>query len=243
MNKFPFSVILLAGGAGSRLGSSIPKQYLPVHGKPLALYSFEIFTSIPEVTELVVVCGELYESLFKKAAEGSGAVLKFARPGIRRQDSVLNGLEAIVGEGLICIHDSARPLIEPSDIELSVRTAGQWGASALGVRVKSTIKVCDGAQVIVETPNRSCLWEVQTPQVIRRDLLQAGFKLALEHQKTVTDDVSLVELLGKPVKVVEGSYENIKVTTPEDLNIVRDLLNQKLEKRRQVNMSDRKGVE
>jgi 2-C-methyl-D-erythritol 4-phosphate cytidylyltransferase len=228
MIQNPFSVIFLAGGNGSRMGGVLPKQYLSIHGKPLALYSFERFLSLTEIEEISVVCDELYEELFRKASESWEGLLKFARPGSRRQDSVLNGLNVLESRGYICIHDSARPLIRSKEIRLAVQAAYQWGASALGVKVKSTIKICDESQVVVETPNRANLWKIQTPQVVRRDLLEKGFQYVSQHQKSVTDDVSLIELLGESVKIVEGSEENIKVTTPADLEFVKTLLVSKM---------------
>lgn len=221
---FPFSVVFLAGGTGMRMGTVIPKQYLSVHQKPLALYSFEVFASLHEVDDLIIVCEPQYEAIFLSSNKVRGLNLKFARPGWRRQDSVFNGIQLLNGNPLVCIHDAARPLIDPQVIRHAVRTADSWGAAAVGVKVKSTIKVCDGAQVVVDTPNRASLWEIQTPQVIRLELLKEGFKYAEEHQLTVTDDVSLIESLGKPVKIVEGSYTNIKVTTPEDLMCVEKLI-------------------
>lgn len=220
----PFSVVFLAGGSGTRMGSAIPKQYLTVHQKPLALYSFEVLASLPEVQDFVVVCEQQYDALFQGSAKAKGVKLQFARPGVRRQDSVFNGIQCLHSNSLVCIHDSARPLINHIIVREVVQTAEVWGAAVVGVRVRSTIKICDGAQVVVDTPQRTSLWEMQTPQVIRLDLLKEGFEYAEHHQSTVTDDVSLVELLGKPVKVVEGSYANIKVTTFEDLICVEKLI-------------------
>lgn len=222
--SIPFSVVFLAGGTGVRMGTAIPKQYLAVLQKPLALYSFEVLVSMPEVQDIIVVCEPQYEALFLGNDKARGLQLTFAWPGPRRQDSVFNGIKLLEGNPLVCIHDSARPLIDPPIVRRAVETAETWGASAVGVKVRSTIKVCDGAQIVVDTPNRSSLWEIQTPQVVRLDLLKEGFAYAQEHQVTVTDDVSLVELLGKPVKIVEGSYANIKVTTPEDFACVEKLI-------------------
>lgn len=224
MINVPFSVIFLAGGKGTRMQSAIPKQFLPVNQKPLALYSFEVLASLPEIQDFIVVCDQRYETLFLKNPLAKMIQLKFARPGPRRQDSLFNGIECLSDNPLVCIHDSVRPLIDASIVRRVVQTADNWNAAVAGVRVKSTIKVCDGAQVVVDTPNRASLWEVQTPQVIRLDLLKEGFTYAQQHLLTVTDDVSLVELLGKPVKMVEGSYTNIKITTPEDLICVEQLI-------------------
>lgn len=223
MEKKPFSVILLAGGTGSRMGASIPKQYVLLKEKPIALYSFEVFASMPEVQEIVVVCEPLYQHLFQSYFR-SPRSLSFALPGDRRQDSVFNGLQALSSRGLVCVHDSARPFIDTTVIRRTVCEASKHGAAVLGVPVKATIKICHQDKIVKETPERSTLWEVQTPQIIQFDLLKEGFKRALNEKLTVTDDVSLVELMNHPVKVVEGSYLNIKITTPDDLVLAERLL-------------------
>jgi 2-C-methyl-D-erythritol 4-phosphate cytidylyltransferase len=220
--EIPFSIVLLAGGSGSRMESTIPKQYLPLRNKPLVLYSFELFLTLTGVVEIVVVCDPTYQHLFE--AELSPIPISFAIPGPRRQDSVFNGIQNLSTDSLVCIHDSARPLIDLNSIYHVVKAADQWGAAALGVPVKGTIKVCDGARIVIDTPERSSLWEMQTPQVVRLDLIRRGFSEAQDRNVTVTDDVSLVELIGHPVKVVQGSYTNIKVTTSEDLILVEHLL-------------------
>jgi 2-C-methyl-D-erythritol 4-phosphate cytidylyltransferase len=220
MKNPKFTVVLVSGGLGSRMGGPIPKQYLPVFRKPLALYSLEIFCAMPEAERIVIVCEKSYEELFISAAGEKKELLHFAPPGQRRQDSVFNGISLLQDDELVCIHDAVRPLINRNDIYKVVATADQWNAAVLGVKAKATIKKCDSHQLILETPYRDHLWEIQTPQVIRLNLLKEGFRYAKDNQLTVTDDASLVELIGKPVKVVEGSYTNIKVTTPEDLEIV-----------------------
>jgi len=220
----PFSLLFLAGGHGLRMGSAVPKQYLLLQDKPIALHSFEIFLQLSEMQEVIVVCEPAYQSIFQASADDLSVPIRFATPGQRRQDSVFNGMQQLTGNPLVCIHDAARPLINHDIVRQVVYTANSWEAAVAGVRVKSTIKICDGAQVIVETPARESLWEMQTPQVIRLRLLKEGFDYVNKQGMTVTDDVSLVEVLGKPVKVVEGSYTNVKVTTPEDLTIVKQLL-------------------
>ena len=217
MNTPAFSVVLLSGGIGLRIGGATPKQYLPLNHKPIALHSFELFLSIEEVQEVVVVCHQEYETLFLTAAKDKRAILSFAQPGARRQDSLFNGIQRLDNNPLVCIHDAARPFIEVKDIRNVVEAANIWNAAALGTRSKSTIKVCDTTQMVIETPCRDQLWEAQTPQVIRHQLLKEGFSYINQHQLTVTDDVSLVEYIGKPVKIIEGSYNNTKITTPEDL--------------------------
>jgi 2-C-methyl-D-erythritol 4-phosphate cytidylyltransferase len=210
-----FSVVFLAGGIGTRMGNDIPKQYLPIRGKPLAMHSFDVFIGMPELAEIVVVCEPDYQYLFLPYQDQVN--LKFALPGKRRQDSVFNGIQCLKNNPLVCIHDAARPIINESLVRKTVQAAQKWGAAVLGVKVKATIKICDEDQMIVETPKRDLVWEMQTPQVVRLNLLQEGFKEAELCHFTVTDDVSLVELIGKPVKVVESHYTNIKVTTPDDL--------------------------
>lgn len=220
--NLPFSVILAAGGLGKRMKTSIPKQYLSIRDKPLALYSFELFLSLPEVEEIVIVCDPTYQSLFRSYS--SKIPVSFALPGERRQDSVFNGIQQLKQETFVCVHDAARPYIDEAIIRKTIKAAYTCGAAVVGVPVKSTIKICNSSQTVLSTPNRSQLWEVQTPQVVKLSILKQGYRIALDQNLTVTDDVSLAELAGAPVKVVEGSYSNIKVTTPEDLIFIERLL-------------------
>jgi len=217
MNKI--CVVLLSGGIGSRMGSTTPKQYLELGNKPIAKYSFERFASMAEVCEIVVVCNSDYEELFA-IHSSKHLLLTFARPGVRRQDSVYNGVQAIRSDAdFICIHDAARPFITIASVEKLFEAAKVNGAAALGVKVTSTIKESDDLGYVVKTHPREYLWEIQTPQIIKKNLLLEGFALADKLQATVTDDVSLIELLNLPVKLVEGNYNNIKITTPEDLKL------------------------
>jgi 2-C-methyl-D-erythritol 4-phosphate cytidylyltransferase len=215
-------VILLAGGVGSRMNSSIPKQFLSIKNKQVAKHSFDLFLSLPEVKEIVVVCALEYRSIF----EGKHSqILSFALPGERRQDSLYNGLQAVKSDSpILCIHDSARPFITIPLVRRVLEAGRQHGAATAGMPVKFTLKECDGDQLVKQTPNRSHFWEIQTPQVVQSHLLKQGFEHVNRHNLTVTDDVSLIEHLGLPVKVVEGCYKNFKITTPDDLALSEFLL-------------------
>lgn len=203
--------------------SSIPKQFLVMRGRAIARYSFDLFLSLPSVAEIVVVCDPAYHAVFD--APHSAVPVHFALPGQRRQDSVFNGFQQLSrNDTLVCVHDSARPLVSADIVDRVVEAAQVHGAAVAGVPLKATVKLCHADQMVVNTPNRSSLWEVQTPQIIRHSLLKEGLDYAYKHDIAVTDDASLVELLGHPVKIVEAAYTNIKVTTPDDLIFAERLL-------------------
>lgn len=219
------SVILLAGGKGKRMGASMPKQYLPLLGQPIALYSLFTFSNMHQVKEIIVVCDPSYRDIFEETAQKIQVELKFTIPGKERQDSVYSGLQAVDRQSqLVCIHDSARPLVTAKDIEQVLKDGWVNGAAVLGVPVKATIKEANGSSFVVKTLDRRTLWEMQTPQVIKPDLLQKGFELVNRENLEVTDDVSIVEHLKHPVYITEGSYTNIKVTTPDDLLLAERIL-------------------
>lgn len=215
------SVILLAGGTGNRMKSEVPKQYLTLVDKPIVLHSLDLFLEMDAVKEIIIVCNPAYEPLFNCLYHSK---IKFALPGNRRQDSLFNGFQLINNScDLVCIHDAARPLITQSLINRVISMAAQYGAATVGMPLKFTVKEVDSDNLVKNTPDRNRIWEIQTPQVIRPALLKKGFEIANQKELTVTDDVSLVELTGHPVKVIEGSHFNIKITTPEDLKIAESL--------------------
>jgi 2-C-methyl-D-erythritol 4-phosphate cytidylyltransferase len=221
------SFILLAGGVGKRMGASIPKQYLNLRGQPIATYSLRTFAAMPAVGEIVVVCEAEWRDVFEKcyASLPRKVPLKFALPGAERQDSVYNGLQEVATTAsLVAIHDSARPLVTPKDAMTCFIDAAKVGAAVLGVPVKPTIKEVDQERRVVKTLKRAVLWEVQTPQVIRPELLRRGFELVKRQRLEVTDDVSIVEALGEPVLITPGNYQNLKVTTPDDMSVAERFL-------------------
>lgn len=217
------SVILLCGGQGKRIGGHTPKQFLMINQKLIARYSFDIFKMMPEIIEIVVVCEPAYRHYFD--VENFSLSLNFAQPGLRRQDSVFNGLKALTkNAALTCIHDSARPLINTKLVRRVIEAAHEYGAATAGMPLKFTIKEHDGHLNVKKTVDRSKYWEIQTPQIMRTELLSKGFEYIQKHNLEITDDVSLAEHLGYPIKLVEGDYTNLKITTPEDLSYATYLL-------------------
>lgn len=225
-------VILLSAGVGKRMGANIPKQYIKLLGLEIALHSLDTFLKC-DVAEIAIVCAEEWQHIFKDHLAKKGEIrsaIKFTTGGNERQDSVCNGLAEISTE-LVAVHDGARPLITCEEVEKVIADARKYGAALLAVKTKATIKQAsagaDGEPVVADTPNRKLIWEAHTPQVIRAELLRKGFANAAEKSLEVTDDVSLVEFLGEPVKLTEGEYTNIKVTTPEDIAVAETILKQR----------------
>jgi len=173
-----------------------------------------------------VVCDPSYKDIFEDAKGDYQAELKFALPGKERQDSVYNGFQAVdPNSELVCIHDSARPLVLSADVKKVLKDGLLNGAAVLGVPVKATIKEANRESFVVKTLDRKTLWEMQTPQVIKPELLRKGFELVNREGLEVTDDVSIVEHLKHPVYITQGSYTNIKVTTPDDMLLAERILN------------------
>jgi 2-C-methyl-D-erythritol 4-phosphate cytidylyltransferase len=214
MTQKDISVILLAGGRGSRMGATIPKQFLFLDNRPIATYSLEIFLSLPEVYEVIVVADPAYYSFFK------GYPVKFALPGLRRQDSLHQGfLETHPETPWICTHDTARPFISSQIVKKLFEEGKKYGSATLGLPVKYTVKESDPHSLVRKTLDRSSIWEIQTPQFLSRVILEQGLYKAINENITVTDDTSLAELIGKSVFLVPGSEINIKITTPHDLHL------------------------
>ncbi|MFN4173622.1 MAG: 2-C-methyl-D-erythritol 4-phosphate cytidylyltransferase [Parachlamydiaceae bacterium] len=206
------SVIILAAGSGLRMGIETPKQYLPLGTKTVIDYSLDWAKAFDQV---IVVADKKYHGLFPDflAVEG----------GKRRQDSVYNGLK-VAKEEFILIHDAARPFTKREDIEKLINEGKKTGAAALARPVPYTIKEADAQAHVIKTLDRSKLWEMQTPQFIRRDLLLKGYENVYLHNLEVTDDVSIVETIGAKVKLVLGSSFNFKISTMEDYKIAEALV-------------------
>ena len=190
-------VVIVAAGTGSRMNMGINKQFIKLEGKEIIAYTIEKF----------------YNNS------------KIAYGGKERQDSVYNGLKLLDEKcDVVLIHDGARPFVSDKIIDKSIEEAKEHKAIVVGVPVKDTIKVIDNDKNIVDTPNRSVLWAVQTPQTFDYNILIDAYKDAFKNKFYGTDDAMLVEWIGYKVKMLEGSYNNIKITTQEDLNIGSQIL-------------------
>lgn len=207
--------IIPAAGQGRRMGGEIPKQYLPLEGRPLLWHTLAGLERSPLIQALILVVRPEDRQLAGQVAGDFAKVRCLVAGGEERCDSVRAGLGATtVDDGIILVHDAVRPFISPALVERVVAAAQEWGAAIPALPVRETIKVVDGGRV-VETPLRSRLWGAQTPQGFRRSLLLEAFDR--QGGAPATDEAMLVEGLGHAVRVVEGETENLKITTPEDL--------------------------
>jgi 2-C-methyl-D-erythritol 4-phosphate cytidylyltransferase len=210
------AAIVLAGGRAQRMGLKLPKQFLPLAGKKVIDYSLELFCQHPQISEVIVVCPLGYASMIQDYP------VKIALAGSRRQDSVYSGFQSSAADAFI-IHDAARPFITPAAIDQLIEVGLKAHAATLAAPVSSTIKQALGGQVI-QTVDRSHLFESLTPQYLTRELLEKGFNHVNAMNLTVTDDVHLAELIGHPVELVMHTGCKLKITYPEDLKLAEALL-------------------
>ncbi len=215
-----WGAVIVAAGRGTRMGAADNKIFMPLAGRPVLAHALEAFERCAAVARIAIVVARGEEARVAAIAReyGIAKATAIVPGGAQRQDSVYVGLSALDTEGVL-IHDAARPLVTPAQIEACCRAAEAHGASALAVPVKDTIKVADEDGFIVATPERRTLRAVQTPQAFRREELMEAHRLALADGAAATDDAMLLERLGRKVAVVDGDYGNLKITTPEDLPI------------------------
>ena len=223
MQKQKCTAIVLAGGSGKRMGTKVQKQYLEIDGKPVLFYSLNEFQKSELIDEIVLVVGEGQEEYCKEEIVDRyhiSKVSKIVPGGSERFYSVWNGLKEIE-EGYVFIHDGARPFVDQEIIQRSYENVLEYRACVVGMPVKDTIKIVDGEGFAADTPDRSKVWMVQTPQVFAIDVVKNAYSvLVAQENPFATDDAMVVEsYTDYRVKLVEGSYENIKITTPEDLGI------------------------
>ncbi len=227
--KFFCSAIICAGGSGTRMGG-VAKQLLSLRGLPCILYSLLAFQACDEISELIVVGRkeerDIIESLchMHKITKLKAVVLG----GDTRQASVMNGFLQISPKSeIVAIHDAARPLITPEQISRLIQTAKRYGASCFAKKMTDTVKRADEKGMITDTIPRESLYTVQTPQVFKTDIYRVSTALAQKSGAVVTDDCALVEMAGFPIKLVEFSEPNLKLTTPEDVGIISGILKER----------------
>ena len=213
--------VVPAGGTGIRMGGTVPKQFLELNGKPILYYTLKTLQDCGIISELILVVPEKeYENACTDWLGKPEIVTKVVVGGEKRQDSVYNGFcELSPQTEIVLVHDGVRPFLSPRMIEESVDVAREYGAAITAIPVYDTIKRVDTSGLVSQTVDREGLWRVQTPQVFRYKLLKDAFKKANSEKFYGTDEGTLIEHLGKPVKVVEGSEQNIKITRPEDLRL------------------------
>lgn len=220
-------VVIVAAGTGSRMKMGINKQFIKLEGKEIIAYTIEKFYNNSNIEDIVVVVKEDESEFFKKEIldKYNFKNIKIAYGGKERQDSVYNGLKLLDKKcDVVLIHDGARPFVSDKIIYNCIEEVKEHKAIVVGVPVKDTIKIIDNDKNIVDTPNRSVLWAVQTPQTFDYNILIDAYKDAYKSGFYGTDDAMLVERIGYKVKMVEGSYNNIKITTQEDLSVGSQIL-------------------
>lgn len=221
-------VIIPAAGSGSRIGGAVKKQFLQLHGKPIIVHTIRQFENCPDVDEIAVAVPEsaLVEMEAFTSQYRLHKVGKVLAGGARRQDSVANVLKKLPlkDSDIVLVHDGVRPFIEPQKISHVIRSCKEHGAAVLAVQPKDTIRRSNGGGFFDQTLDRTALWLVQTPQAFRASVILKAFEKAKRDRFVSTDEAALVERTGVKVRIVEGSYDNIKITTPEDLELGGQIL-------------------
>lgn len=225
------TAIVLAGGRGSRMKSETPKQYLLIDGKPVLYYSLNVFQKCSRIDEIILVCGrDDIEKCQRDIVDyyGFSKVRRVVPGGQERYHSVYEGLKAAEECGYILIHDGARPFIDEAMLNRILDELPVCRACVVAVPVKDTIKLSNDKGYVEQTLPREKLWSVQTPQSFEYQLIRQAYdELARRRVQEIkiTDDAMVLEYIsGIPVKLIEGSYENMKITTPEDLLLAEIVL-------------------
>jgi 2-C-methyl-D-erythritol 4-phosphate cytidylyltransferase len=222
------TAIIVAAGKGKRMEKNINKQYILLRDKPVIAYTLEVFERVELIDEVILVVGEGEIGYCQKEIINRYKIKKVSAViagGKERKDSVNRGLSAVKPDcKIVVVHDGARPFITEDIIEASIKEAERWGAAAAAVPVKDTVKRVNRNMEVMGTLIREELWAVQTPQTFHFILLKEAYGQEIADLWNITDDAMLVERLGHKVKIFKGAYENIKITTPEDLDIAEGIL-------------------
>lgn len=220
------SVIIVAAGSGKRMNRDINKQFIKLRKKEIIAHTINAFYKNENIDEIVVCIKKEEEKLFKEEiiSKNNFKNIKIAYGGEERQDSIHNGLKCVDEScDIVLIHDGARPFVEDRIINESIDVAKDKRAVVVGMPVKDTIKIVNEGN-IKDTPNRANLWAAQTPQTFEYKLIMNAYEEAYKNNYYGTDDSMLVENIGQEVTMIMGSYDNIKITSPEDISIGEQIL-------------------
>lgn len=212
------------------MANTVPKPYLKIDGITILEHTIRQFINIPGLVQVVVAASKEYHADIRSffIDNKSGVKLTVVDGGSERQHSVYNALSALSEDAdLIAVHDAVRPFIDKETISKCLISASETGAAITGVPAKDTIKKTDRSATIIDTPDRSLLWQAQTPQVFKKEILLEAYNMALNDQFTGTDDSSLVERLGYKVTIIEGNRENFKITYPLDMQLTELLIRER----------------
>lgn len=226
------TAVIVAAGKGRRMGTEISKQFLPLCGKEILAHTVEKFEKAACIRDIILVTGgDALQDVWQMAQEyGWKKIISVTEGGKERQDSVFLGLQQVPQDTeIVLIHDGVRPFVTEEILERSIAAAKETGGCVAGVPAKDTIKVCDAEGFAIATPDRSTLRQIQTPQTFRRKEILAAYEKAKADGFLGTDDASVAEHSGFPVRAIMGSYRNIKITTKEDLLIGAAFLKEETE--------------
>lgn len=227
MKKIFVSAIVAAGGSGTRMNKEKNKLFLPVLNTPVIAHTLLALEKNDCIDEIIISAKEseffIIDDIIKEF--GILKVKSIVKGGQTRAESVMSAINEISeNSDFVAVHDGARPLVSQAVLNNTVKDAEQFGAAACGVLPKCTLKSADGDGFIKDTVDRSKTYEIQTPQVFKKDLFLKAYSQDMETIKNATDDCSLIEKLGVKIKISEGDYKNIKITTPEDILIAEAIL-------------------
>lgn len=221
-------VIVPAAGSGTRLGGSVKKQFLLLRDKPILVHTLQRFEHCPDIDEIALAVPEqsIAEIETVLSHYRLHKVSKVTVGGEKRQDSVYNVLKKIPAKlsDIVLVHDGVRPFVEPKRISHLIKVCKEYNAAVLAVQPKDTVRRSAGGDFFDQTLDRNALWLVQTPQAFRAELLLKAYEKAKKEKFYSTDEAALVERIGAKVKIVEGSYDNIKITTQEDIELGKLIL-------------------
>ncbi len=223
MTNIKASIIIPAAGLGSRMGYDKNKTMLNLHGKPILEHTINLFASLKETQQIILVCRTeemaYMAKLLKNINKASCSQWQWdiIEGGAERYLSVQNGVKAVIDNvDVIAVHDAVRPFVKQTTILEAFKTAFLKNTALVGVFAKDTIKIVSPSGIVINTPNRATVFQAQTPQVFKRDIF-ISCNNSLTPNKHYTDDCSIVEAQGFDINIIQGNYDNIKITTPEDL--------------------------